>query len=239
MIRITQFHMFTLGVACSCGKIVICNFWLSERCQFYDFVVDDVLLGNVPTRNRYALETKTKQDNPVVYETCDACQVTCVRLCEWESHIHSKRHHKQLASIRKSKQRMERAYVNLSDTLTKYELGLSQVNAAGDPPGDPAYSNVTGSDPAVNQLCSSMETARNMLWCLLLSTYRLRYIVDDVPFVLMVLLRCINLNYTCITSVCHISYKHFRSHQTNHANCCNFMPLHVLVLSTDIVTKHN
>lgn len=88
------------------------------------FHAGEIIRGDVPTQPKYRLETKPKADNRVVYKTCEACGVTCIRLCEWESHIKSRKHHKRLSSLRKSKLRLAKARSELLTTLTVHENSL-------------------------------------------------------------------------------------------------------------------
>ena len=81
----------------------------------------------MPSRPRHVMKTEAKDSNMVVHETCEVCGVLCVRKCEWETHLRSRKHHKRLASLKKSKLKMQASYTKLHETLTKYETSLGQT----------------------------------------------------------------------------------------------------------------
>lgn len=120
--------------------------------------------GETPTQTRHTIPGKPAVDNPIVHKTCATCNVTCVRQCEWDLHIKSKRHHKQVASLKRDTQR---AYRMLSRTLQTHEENLvnklkntesGDSNSYGDQVSDALAAHNNETDIQLNNLESDCVT---------------------------------------------------------------------------------
>ncbi|XP_067943497.1 tRNA dimethylallyltransferase-like isoform X3 [Watersipora subatra] len=88
-------------------------------------MLEEILQDGVTSRQRHAMEVKDKKSNAVVYETCTACNVTCIRETEWRSHVNSRKHRKRLASLSKKKELVNKEYEKLSKSLTMHEVHIA------------------------------------------------------------------------------------------------------------------